>query len=124
SSRAASILEEPELPGTRAFLAQAFQRVGENVPGAKGASNPMRSLLISAGYRYPSAVSIFYGVKCAAALLFAAVVGGGGALNAGDFFSSLLGAVCGGGFGFLLPDFILKRMIRARATRMRRAIPV
>lgn len=118
-----SVLSEPELPGTQAFFAQAFRKVGENVPAAKEASNPMRKLLISAGYRYPSAVPIFYGVKCAMALLFAALVGGAGALNGSELSSWLLGALCGGGFGFLLPDFALKPLIRARAQRVRRAIP-
>ena len=56
---------EPSLEGTQAFLAQAFRKVGENVPASKEASNPMRTLLLSAGYRYPSAVPIFYGIKCA-----------------------------------------------------------
>ena len=119
---AVSVLGEPELPGTQAFFADAFRRVGENVPAAKAASNPMRTLLISAGYRYPSAVSIFYGIKCAAALLFAVMVGSLGAMGS-DAGSSLIGGVCGAGFGFLLPDFLLKPLIRARAERIRRAIP-
>ena len=32
-------------------------------------------------------------------------------------------AVCGAGMGFLLPEIILKRLIRSRTARMRRAIP-
>jgi tight adherence protein C len=119
-----SVLGEPELPGTRAFFAQAFRRVGETVPAAKVASNPMRNLLISAGYRYPSAVPILYGVKCAAALLFGVIMASGAAFNGSDFSAGALGALCGGGFGFLLPEFILKRMVKARAERIRRALPV
>jgi tight adherence protein C len=118
-----SLLGEPELPGTRAFLAQAFRKVGETVPAAKQASNPMRNLLISAGYRYPSAVPIFYGIKCGMALLFAALLVAVAMLNGSEISSSLIGALCGVGFGFLLPDFLLKPLIRARSARIRRALP-
>jgi len=118
-----SVLDEPELPGTQAFLARAFRRVGETVPGASAASNPIRRLLMSAGYRYPSAVPIFYGVKCALALFFAAMLGVFGATSGGEISAVLTAAVCGAGFGFLLPDFLLKPIIRARARRIRRALP-
>lgn len=117
-----SVLGEPQLPGTQAFFARAFRTVGETVPAASAASNPMRRLLTSAGYRYPSAVPIFYGVKCALALLFAALLGGFG-VSTGDISAALIAAVCGAGFGFLLPDFLLKPMIRARAGRIRRSLP-
>ena len=118
-----SVMAEPELPGTQAFFADAFRRVGENVPASKAASNPARSLLLSAGYRYPSAVPIFNGVKCASALFFCGVIGGSAMFNGADFSAVLIGSMCAAGFGFLLPEFILKRMIRARAERIRRGIP-
>lgn len=118
-----SVLTEPGLEGTQAFLAQAFQRVGESVPAAKADENPMRSLLMKAGYRYASAVPILQGVKYAAALLFGAVLAIGAAFNKGDIGTVLIGAVCGGGIGFLLPEIVLKRIIKARADRIHRAIP-
>src|SRR5882724_1436034 len=117
-------LSEPGLAGTQAFFAQAFRRVGETVPAATADANPMRRLLISAGYRYPSAAPILQGIKYSTTLLFAALIGGGAALRKGDFSSILIGIVCGAGIGFLLPELILKRMIHARAERIRRAIPV
>jgi tight adherence protein C len=118
-----SVIGEPRMHGTQEFFAQAFRRVGETVPAATAASNPMRSLLMSAGYRYPSAVPILYGIKCALALFFGALLGGFAAVNDIEIASVLTAAVCGAGFGFLLPDFLLKPMIRARARRIRRAIP-
>ncbi len=118
-----SLLGEPSLEGTQAFFAQAFRKVGENVPAAKEASNPMRSLLLSAGYRYPSAVPIFYGIKCALGLLLAFGLGTVGALHGAPAFSVLIAAVCGGGFGFLVPDSLLKPLIKARARRIHRALP-
>jgi tight adherence protein C len=83
----------------------------------------MRLLLISAGYRYPSSVPIFYGIKCALALFFGAMLGVFGAQNGGGISAGLTAAICGTGFGFLLPDFLLKPMIRNRARRIRRALP-
>ena len=70
-----SVIGEPRMHGTQEFFAQAFRRVGETVPAATAASNPMRSLLMSAGYRYPSAVPILYGIKCALALFFGVLLG-------------------------------------------------
>ena len=118
-TQSSGVLGEPALPG----LAQAFRRVGENVPAAKEAANPLRSRLIAAGYRYASAVPIFYGIKCAIAVLIAVVVAGIGALNGAEVVSTLIGAICGAGFGFLLPDSLLKPLTRARAERIRRAVP-
>jgi tight adherence protein C len=120
----ASILAEPDLPGTQAFLAQALRRVGETVPSGKVEASATRSLLISAGYRYPSAVPILSGIKFAMALTLAAGMAGAAALNNSDWSAGLIVAICGAGFGFVFPEFILKRMIRARVVRIRRGIPV
>jgi len=123
-----SILTEPlltqtGLAGTQAFLAQAFQRVCESVPAARADENPMRTLLMKAGYRYQSAVPILQGIKYAATLLFAAVLAIGAAFNRGDIGTALISAVCGAGIGFLMPEFVLKRLIQARRQRIHRAIP-
>lgn len=118
-----SLLTEPGLAGTQAFLADAFQRVGETVPSAKNGTDPMRALLIKAGYRYPSAIAILQGVKYASTVLFGALLAIAAALNKGDAGTILIGAVCGGGIGFLMPEIILKRLIKARGERIRRGIP-
>jgi len=118
-----SALAEPELPGTRAFFAQAFRKVGENVPAAKTNSNPMRNLLMSAGYRYPSAVPIFYGIRSATAMVFSAIIVGFSAFSTTPFLSGLTAVACAGGFGFLLPEMVLKRMVAGRRKRIRRGIP-
>jgi tight adherence protein C len=119
-----SLLGAPDLDGTKAFLAQAFQKVGEKVPAPKKDSGSLRTLLIAAGYRYPSAVSVFYGIRSAAAALLAAIVVITATFKADSFFSGLIGVACAAGFGFLLPEMILKRMIQSRRQRIRRGIPV
>jgi tight adherence protein C len=119
-----AVLGEPELPGARAILAQALRRVGETVPSGKADSKSTRGLLLAAGYRYPSAVQILSGVKFAVAATLGAAVAAVGLWNGQDIAVALLGAICGGGFGFLLPEVILKKMVQARLARIRRGIPV
>src|SRR5690349_888542 len=89
---AGSILIEPGLAGAQSFFAQAFRRVGESVP-AKADENPMRTLLMKAGYRAPSAVPILQGVKYAATVLLGVVLAIGGALSKGDIGAILIGGV-------------------------------
>jgi len=120
---AVSALAGSEQPGPRAFLAEAFQRVGESVAAANSSSNPVRNLLIAAGYRDPSAVQIFYGIQYASTVLFAALTILLVALNSTNLASGLVTVGCAAGFGYFLPDFALKRMVVRRRRRIRRAIP-
>ena len=114
---------ESVLTESRTFLAQAFQRVGESVPAANAIANPMRNLLVSAGYRSPAAVPVFHGIRSAAAMLLAVAAALFSLLKGVDFFAGLIAAACAAGFGFQLPEFVLKRRIAARRRRIRRAIP-
>ena len=76
-----------------------------------------------AGYRSPSAITVFFGIKTA--LILAAVVG---VLLSGllktmpteNFFIALI--VCVGG-GYILPDFILSTRVTARQERIQLALP-
>jgi tight adherence protein C len=69
-------------------------------------------------------VAILSGVKYATAVIFALGLGAVAAMNSVEITSGLLGVLCAGAFGFLLPDVILKRMVRARRARIRRGVPV
>ena len=62
-------LEHRELPATQAAFIDAFRMVGEALP-VSGDKAQLRQNLTAAGYRWPSAVSIFLGIKAATALLF------------------------------------------------------
>ena len=115
---AGSALTEP-----RTLLAQAFQRVGEHVPAAKAAAHPLRNLLLSAGYRNPAAPQVFQGIRSATALLFGVAGALVALVNRVDFFAGLIATGCMAGFGFQLPEFVLKRRIAARRRRIRRGIP-
>jgi tight adherence protein C len=98
-----------------------FRMMGEAIPGASGQTAEARQKLIAAGYRWPSAVSIFVGVKAATALMLAAV-GAWASLTFGDG-GVALPVICGLGFGYLLPDRVLNRLARHRVDRLRRALP-
>jgi tight adherence protein C len=78
---------------------------------------------MAAGYRYPTALPVFYGIRGAFALLCSSAVVIYAAVTSADGLSTLIAVGCAGGFGFMLPEFLLKRMITGRRKRIRRAIP-
>jgi tight adherence protein C len=118
-------INEPELPGAQAAVADIFRLIGEAMPGRQEQANAARQKLIIAGYRWPSAVSVFLGIKCATALMLAA----GGVWAAVTFrpdadpIQIFLAAVCGTGFGFLAPERVLDRLAKKRVERLRRGLP-
>lgn len=91
-------------------------------PGGAGPL-PLRSRLQAAGFRSPSATAVFHGVRIAFALLLALALGWTGLLRHESLSAGALAAVCGLGFGFLLPERVLDAMIQSRATRIDRALP-
>jgi len=112
-----------DLPTAQAVFVDAFRALGDAMPGAKSQAATVRQQLIAAGFRWPSAVSIFFGVKGAFALLLAVGAGWIGAAYRNDPTYAFLPAICGLGFGYLLPDNVLRRMAQRRSERLRRALP-
>jgi len=108
---------------SRAAVANLFQSIGENFPAAKNEKNPYRVRLAAAGYRWPSALPIFYGIKCGSACFFAGLLGILALLVQRDSAVIPLPMICGLGMGFLLPDRVLGSRAQARARRLRSAIP-
>lgn len=106
-----------------AALVTVFQSIGENFPGAKNELNPYRERLSAAGYRWPSALPVFYGIKCASALFFAAFFGILTLVYQRDLSMMPLPMICGLGLGFLIPDRVLTSRVSGRAQRLRTAIP-
>lgn len=101
-------------------VVRLFQMVGQMIPGAKAADNPLRRTLVQAGYRLTSAVYTFYGIKCASALTFGMLAMWGAVMYDSDF---LLGGLAASAFGFMLPDKLLLRFAKARSERLRKALP-
>jgi tight adherence protein C len=107
----------------RFLFLDLFRSIGENFPGARDDSNPYRIRLAAAGYDWPQALAIFYGIKCASAFFMAGILGIITILYRGDAALTPLPMICGLGIGFLLPDRVLRSRVRARAQRLRSALP-
>lgn len=120
---AALTMPEPGGTSTRGAVIQTFRMIGEAMPGSQAESNPLRKRLASAGYRWPSAISIFYGIKFMCALLLGAIAGWAAVLYTRDPSSFPIPFLCAFGFGYLIPDRILDRAVAARKERLRRALP-
>jgi tight adherence protein C len=118
-----AVLEQPELPTAQAAVVDIFRLIGEAMPGSQGQAASARFDLIAAGYRWPSAVPIFLGIKCASALMMGVTGAWAAVTFASDASLAFLPAICGIGFGYLLPDRVLDRLARRRVDRLRRGLP-
>jgi tight adherence protein C len=84
---------------------------------------PVRTRLVHAGYRNPSALGVFLGLRIgAAALLYFYGVFAGIGLGGSGAVAIVLGLVMGG-LGWALPNFILSRRIASRQKQIRLALP-
>jgi tight adherence protein C len=119
----AGLTTEPALPPSRAVFFDLFRSIGENFPASKDEQNPHRVRLASAGYRWPSALPVYYGIKCGSALFLAGLLGTATFIYRGEASTVLVPMICGAGLGFMLPDRVLTSRIRARAQRLRSAVP-
>ena len=119
----AGLSTEPALPPSRAAFVGLFRSIGESFPAAKNEKNPYRAKLAYAGYRWPSALPVFYGIKCGSSLFVSALLGIFALFYQGESSAMLLPMVCGAAFGFMLPDRILGSRVNARSRRLRSAIP-
>jgi tight adherence protein C len=119
----AGLSTEPALPPSRAAFVGLFRSIGESFPATKNEKNPYRAKLAYAGYRWPSALPVFYGIKCGSALFASGLLGIAALLYQGQSSGLLLPMLCGACFGFMLPDRILGSRARARSRRLRSAIP-
>jgi tight adherence protein C len=115
-------LEHLDLPWAQAALIDIFRLLGEAMPGG-ATREQLRQHLLKAGYRWPSAVSIFMGIKAASATALGVAALMLAALRHLDFAGGLTGVVASIGFGYLLPDRVLHKLAVARAARLRRALP-
>lgn len=109
--------------GSRSMFVGLFRSIGETIPASKNDKNPYRLRLSSAGYRWPSALPIFYGIKIGSALFVAGLLGTLALFYRGEPGAAFVPMICGAGLGFLLPDRVLSTRVHARSQRLRSAIP-
>jgi len=108
---------EPEKPPIRERIEQALDPLSKALPLSPAEVSKARGWLIQAGYRDARHVSMYVGSRILFALLgFFIVI----AISGFDSLGLLIGV---GGFGFMLPRFILKRMITERQHRIKVGLP-
>jgi tight adherence protein C len=117
-------LGEDHLPSAQAAVVNVLRMMGEVAPGTGTQADAARQQLSAAGFRWPSAVAVFLGIKYATGLMLGAAGAWAAATFAPEGWTGLfLPAVCGLGFGYLLPDRVLERLAKRRGERLRRALP-
>ncbi|MFM2123556.1 MAG: hypothetical protein RL328_7 [Acidobacteriota bacterium] len=116
------VMAQPDLPAPQAAILDIFRLIGNFIPEGSAQRTSARKLLLLAGYRWPSAVSSFLGIKIAMAFTLG-VAGAWASVTFNNGGASSLAALCGIGFGFLLPDRVLERVAHARGDRLRRGLP-
>jgi tight adherence protein C len=111
------------LPEPQQVAHSLLLRLGSAFPAAHKMRNPYRSKLAAAGYVRESALQVFYGSKIGLAVVLAVACALASASQNGSALGMLAATLCGAGFGFLLPDRLLKARIAARMVRLRAGIP-
>jgi tight adherence protein C len=122
-SRAAAIdrrLEELTMPSDDEkkprfqSLVGALKRLGEKAPRSTKELGSLRLRLVQAGYRRDEALTLFFGIRVAFALLLFSLFSSG-------FLSrpNLSVALGGLGLGYILPGMLLARLAKRRAHRIR-----
>jgi tight adherence protein C len=118
------ITGQDHLPRLQAAVVNLFRMIGEAGPGGSSQAEYARQKLAVAGYRWSSAASVFLGIKYASAfMLTTAAAWAGVTFSDAGVSGTVLAAICGGGFGYLIPDRILDRLAKRRAARLRRGLP-
>ncbi len=112
---------EPE--STKEAVARALQSLGEALPASPAEVEYARRHLTAAGYRWPSSVEVYYGIKVTITVIAAVIVGWIGYAAQDSILAGALAGLAAGGFGYKLLDRVLFALIRARAGRLRRSMP-
>jgi tight adherence protein C len=105
--------EEEHKPRFQSLIG-VFKRLGERVPRSPKEMGTLRLRLVQAGYRREEALTIFFGMRVAFALLLFAIF-------ATSVLSrpNILVALAAMGLGYVLPGMLLARVAKRRAHRIR-----
>jgi tight adherence protein C len=98
-------------------LFDTMKRLGARAPRSIGEMGKLQQRLVAAGYRSHEALTVFFGIRLASALLFFL------AATSPLFRLGLLMGLGICGFGYLLPSMVLGRIARKRQHRIRLALP-
>jgi len=112
-----------EGPGVQPMVAQALQSLGESLPIRGKEADLLRGRLFRAGFRGPSSVTIFQGCRAALAAVCVLLAIWWGMSNEGGWGATALSAVAAAGAASIAPERWLDWRVRARAGRIRAALP-
>ena len=115
-------LQEHEKSHSKTAMAKLLEPIGNLLPIAPQDAKIAKRDLIEAGFRSPSAVAVYYGLKISLAVIFLT-----GVLLIRDRLDNPLHRVFlpigGAGLGFLAPAFVLGRLVKKRHLSIRMALP-
>ncbi len=118
------VLRKPEPAGAQDFHAGAvLESVGGWVAGSAKSNDTVRKRLAAAGYTQASALGVFYGIRCATAVVLFFAVAIVALIVRGEIDAVFLPAMCGAGMGYYLPGRLLGRRIQQRKLALQRALP-
>jgi len=106
-----------EKPAFKERIEQALDPLSKAIPLSPGEVSRARRWLIQAGYRDPRHLTVYVGSRLACALFALSLVA------ASSGFDSPVLMVSVTAFGFFLPRFVLKRLIRNRQLRIKLGLP-
>lgn len=117
-----AVLDAPPGDQERA-LVRVIKAVGEQVPVSPDEVNMTRRLLIAAGYREESALTVYAGLRVflAAAVILAAITIA--MVGVSSPAARLMPVLFGAFLSFYLPGIILERMIVKRQEELRMSLP-
>ena len=107
----------------RERLEALMEAFGERVTSRRVDWSRVQQTLMQAGYRRSGAVAAYFGTRLVAMVLLAAAVIFGGLTFGLSPAAVILGAAIGATFGWLLPQYYVKRRIRKRHLELQRALP-
>lgn len=105
---------QPQKPAVKERLEQVFTPLSKALPLSPEETSKTRMWLMQAGYRDPKHITLYFALR-----VIGVITGIGIVLALGIGLDSPWFLVGIPGLGFLLPRFILKRMIKARQHRIR-----
>jgi tight adherence protein C len=99
-------------------LTNTLKKLGKYAPQSAKEMTKIRQRLVQAGFRSGEALSVFFGVRVALALVLFGVLSSP-VIGRPSFFMALGGAA----FGYLVPSMALARKAKARQHRIRLSLP-
>lgn len=113
-----------DAPGVQPMVAHALQSLGESLPIRGKEADLLRGRLFRAGFRGPSAVTIFQGCRAVLAVVCVLIALWWGLSNdEAGWGATALSAVAAAGAASIAPERWLDWRVRARAGRIRAALP-